>query len=147
MIIHSYNDHVRLLLPNLRSSMQQSLIAPRQSRHCYEIKWIRPHSLTLADSLGLISPDETDLFRAVAQAVTDGLAVILPERCIVRNIGLVNDSGFIKTILLAGRFLRRAQSSPIATLSSESSATTKNPDRNRILWGPPSEKRTTSPIA
>src|SRR6266550_5307351 len=39
MIIHSYNDHVRLLLPNLRSSMQQSLIAPRQSRHCYEIKW------------------------------------------------------------------------------------------------------------
>src|SRR6266851_9447063 len=40
MIIHSYNDHVRLLLPNLRSSMQQSLIAPRQSKHCYEIKWI-----------------------------------------------------------------------------------------------------------
>jgi hypothetical protein len=39
MIIHSYNDHVRLLLPNLRSSMQQSLIAPRQSRHCYEINW------------------------------------------------------------------------------------------------------------
>src|SRR6266851_8799494 len=75
MIIHSYNDHVRLLLPNVRSSMQQSLIAPRQSRHCYEIKWIRPHSLPLADSSGLISPDETDLFRAVAQAVTDGLPV------------------------------------------------------------------------
>jgi hypothetical protein len=44
----------------------------------YTSKWIRPHSLTLADSSGLISPDETDLFRAVAQAVTDGLAVIRP---------------------------------------------------------------------
>ncbi len=40
------------------------------------------------------------------------------------------DSGFIKTMLLAGRFLRRGQSSPIAIQSSESSATTKNPDRN-----------------
>ncbi len=39
-------------------------------------------------------------------------------------------SGFIKTVLVAERFLRRAQSSPIAILSSESSATTKNPDRN-----------------
>jgi len=38
----------------------------------------------------------------------------------------VNDSGFIKTILLAGRFLWRAQSSRTATLSSESSAATKN---------------------
>jgi Domain of unknown function (DUF305) len=34
------------------------------------------------------------------------------------------------TMLLAERFLRRAQSSPIAILSSESYATTKNPDRN-----------------
>jgi hypothetical protein len=29
VIIHSYDYHVRLLLPNLRSSMLQSLIAPR----------------------------------------------------------------------------------------------------------------------
>jgi hypothetical protein len=46
------------------------------------------------------------------------------------NIGPLNDWGFIKTILLAGRFLRRALTLPLATLSSESSATTKNPDRN-----------------
>jgi hypothetical protein len=31
-----------------------------------------------ADSSGLISPDETDLFQAVARAVTDGLAAIRP---------------------------------------------------------------------
>ena len=45
----------------------------------YTSKWIRPHSLLLTDSSGLISPDEADLFRAVAQAVTDGLPVIRPE--------------------------------------------------------------------
>src|SRR6266436_9935299 len=40
VIIHSYDDHVRLLLPNLRSSMLQSLTGPQWSRQCYEIKWI-----------------------------------------------------------------------------------------------------------
>src|SRR5258705_3105679 len=39
VIIHSYDDHVRLLLPNLRSSMLQSLTGPQWSRQCYEIKW------------------------------------------------------------------------------------------------------------
>ncbi len=29
VIIHSYDDHVRLLLPNLRSSMLQSLTGPQ----------------------------------------------------------------------------------------------------------------------
>jgi hypothetical protein len=43
-------------------------------------------------------------FTGVDQVVISGSAVILPERCAVRNIGLVNDSGFIKTILLAGNF-------------------------------------------
>src|SRR6266550_2965651 len=38
VIIHSYDDHVRLLLPNLRSSMLQSLTDPQWSRQCYEIK-------------------------------------------------------------------------------------------------------------
>src|SRR3981189_3208068 len=38
--IYSYKDHVRLLLPNLPSSMLQSLTKPRCSRRCYEIKWI-----------------------------------------------------------------------------------------------------------
>ena len=32
VIIHSYDDHVRLLLPNLRSSMQQSLIGSSMER-------------------------------------------------------------------------------------------------------------------
>src|SRR5713226_5262161 len=36
--IYSYDDHVRLLLPNLPSSMLQSLTKPRCSRRCYEIK-------------------------------------------------------------------------------------------------------------
>src|ERR1700722_11483501 len=40
VIIHSYDDHVRLLLPNLRSSMLQSLTGPQWSRRCYEITWI-----------------------------------------------------------------------------------------------------------
>src|ERR1700747_2704104 len=39
VIIHSYDDHVRLLLPNPRSSMLQSLTGPQSSRQCYEIKW------------------------------------------------------------------------------------------------------------
>src|SRR5271170_251153 len=39
VIIHSYKDHVRLLLPNLLSSMLHSLTNPRWSRQCYEIKW------------------------------------------------------------------------------------------------------------
>lgn len=47
---------------------------------------------------------------------------ILSERWIVRNIGLMNDSGFIKKILLAAKVLRRVQSSPIGTESLESSA-------------------------
>lgn len=38
VIIHSYDDHVRLLLPNLRSSMLQSLTGPQWRRQCYEIK-------------------------------------------------------------------------------------------------------------
>src|SRR5258707_10893293 len=39
--IYSYKDHVRLLLPNLPSSMLQSLTKPRCSRLCYEIRWRR----------------------------------------------------------------------------------------------------------
>jgi hypothetical protein len=35
-----------------------------------------------------------------------------------REVLFLSDPGFIKTMLLAGRFLRRAQSSPIAILSS-----------------------------
>src|SRR5271156_5994440 len=38
VIIYAYNHHVRLLLPNLRSSINHSLLGSR-SRHCYEIKF------------------------------------------------------------------------------------------------------------
>jgi hypothetical protein len=43
VIIHSYDDHVRLLLPNLPSSMLQSLTGPQWSRQCYEIKGTNDH--------------------------------------------------------------------------------------------------------
>src|ERR1700733_15889864 len=56
------------------------------------------------------------------------------------------DSGLIKKTATGWEFLQRAQSSPTAILSSESSATTKNPDRNRILWRRLLEKQTTRPI-
>src|SRR5258705_3710340 len=50
--IYSYKDHVRLLLPNLPSSMLQSLTKPRCSRRCYEITWPSPsgpRQVTLAN--------------------------------------------------------------------------------------------------
>src|SRR5579863_1226559 len=47
MIIHSDNDHVRFLLPNLPSSMLQSLSAPRWSTQCSEIRWTGCVSLGL----------------------------------------------------------------------------------------------------
>jgi len=39
VIIHAYNDHVRLLSPELWSSDNRSLLGSR-SRHCYAIKWL-----------------------------------------------------------------------------------------------------------
>ena len=41
VIIHSYKDHVRLLLPNLPSSILRRITNAACSRHCYEMKCLR----------------------------------------------------------------------------------------------------------